>query len=191
MINPVSSLRQDRARLKQGAARSGECRSERGSALVLALMVALILAMLGIGLLLQSSIGLKVSGTDRWVTKAVYAADAGVTMQAHLLTQGRTEQPGSFELVDDPELEGRLSGSYQVEVSDLCEVEDPAPVPPSPDGRLVFEYPRFSMRSWRVRSSSERHLGAGVVSSAEVEAEVTVWPADSRDQVSPQPPMCR
>jgi hypothetical protein len=175
MISPVSTM----------------SRRERGSALVLALMVALILALLGLGLLLQSSIGLKGSGTDRWVTKAVYAADAGITMQAHLLTQGRAEAPAAFELDDDPGLEGKLSGSYQVEVTELCEVEDPAPVPPSPDGRLVFEYPRFSMRSWRVRSRSQRHLGAGVVSSAEVEAEVTVWPADRRDQVLFQPPMCR
>jgi hypothetical protein len=153
-------------------------------------MVALVLALLGVGLLLQSSIGLKISGTDRWVTKAVYAADAGIAMEAHLLAQGRVEQPSSFELVDDEDLDSRLAGRYVVEIVDLCEIEDPAPVPPSPDGRLVFEYPRFSMRSWQVRSRSERPLGAGVVSSAEVQADVAVWPTDGRDQSTPQARMC-
>ena len=48
---------------------------ERGSALLLSLLVAVVLVFLGMGLLLQTSLGLEAAGTDRWVVKSLYAAD--------------------------------------------------------------------------------------------------------------------
>jgi len=62
--------------------------SERGAALIMALMVSLILVFLGMGLLLQTSLGLQAAGTDRWVTKALYAADAGAMMQIEMIQLG-------------------------------------------------------------------------------------------------------
>jgi ABC-type branched-subunit amino acid transport system substrate-binding protein len=49
--------------------------AERGIALIMALMVSLVLLFLGMGLLLQTSLGLQASGTARWIVKAAYAAD--------------------------------------------------------------------------------------------------------------------
>ena len=71
--------------------------SERGAALIVSLLVALILVFLGMGLLLQTSLGLQASGTDRWVTKALYAADAGAMMQIEMIQLGAIGalQPGT------------------------------------------------------------------------------------------------
>ncbi len=44
---------------------------ERGSALFLALMVSLVLLFLGMGVLMQTSLGLQASGTDRWIVKSM------------------------------------------------------------------------------------------------------------------------
>ena len=51
------------------------------------LSLAMVLVFLGMGLLLQTSLGLQAAGTDRWVTKALYAADAGAMMQINRATQ--------------------------------------------------------------------------------------------------------
>ena len=47
---------------------------ERGAAIIIALMVSLVLAFLGLGLLLQTSLGRQAAGTDRWGVRALYAA---------------------------------------------------------------------------------------------------------------------
>jgi type II secretory pathway component PulK len=67
---------------------------ERGAALIMALLVSLVLVFLGMGLLLQTSLGLQAAGTDRWVTKALYAADAGAMMQIEMIRhRGRHIHP--------------------------------------------------------------------------------------------------
>jgi Tfp pilus assembly protein PilX len=110
--------------------------SERGAALIVSLLVALILVFLGMGLLLQTSLGLQASGTDRWVTKALYAADAGAMMQIEMiqlgaigaLQPGTPGAPGNFVLVDDPGLPGLLKGQFNVTISNFCESQPATPV---------------------------------------------------------------
>ena len=88
--------------------RAGTGSGERGAALILALMVSLVLVFLGMGLLLQTSLGLQASGTDRWVTKALYAADAGAMLQIEMIQEGAMGAPGTFILADNPDLAGLL-----------------------------------------------------------------------------------
>ncbi len=96
--------------------------SERGAALIMALLVSVILVFLGMGLLLQTSLGLQASGTDRWVAKAMYAADAGVMLQIQMIQSGALGSPASFVLQDSPDLDGFLKGEYTVTVSEFCEI---------------------------------------------------------------------
>ena len=144
---------------------------ERGSALILALMVALVLAFLGMGLLLQTSLGLQTSGADRWVTKSMRAAEAGVMLQLEMVQLEQLNNPaGGFVLTDDPALPSLLRGQYQVNVSALCEVEPASPA-------LGWEWPRFGRRYFHVRSDASRTVGHLVgQTQAAVEADISVWP---------------
>ena len=92
---------------------------ERGAALILALMVSLVLVFLGLGLLLQTSLGLQASGTDRWVTKALYAAEAGAMMQIEMIQMGVLGAPSTFMLEDDPNISGLLKSQFAVTVTPL------------------------------------------------------------------------
>jgi len=98
---------------------------ERGAAIIIALMVSLVLAFLGLGLLLQTSLGLQAAGTDRWVVRALYAADAGAQAEIATLSSGAVGM-GSFDLIDDAGLPGMLTGQYTVTVSDVCELQPPS-----------------------------------------------------------------
>ncbi len=98
---------------------------ERGAAIIIALMVSLVLAFLGLGLLLQTSLGLQAAGTDRWVVRALYAADAGTQAEIITLASGAVGT-GSFVLTDDPGLPGMMTGQYNVTVSDVCELQPPS-----------------------------------------------------------------
>lgn len=51
---------------------------ERGSALVLALFMIVILTVLGLGLVLRSKVTMAVAGAERPMTKSFYAADSGI-----------------------------------------------------------------------------------------------------------------
>jgi Tfp pilus assembly protein PilX len=147
---------------------------ERGSAMILALMVALILAFLGMGLLLQTSLGLQASGADRWVAKSLYAADAGVMMQIEMIQLGQIGGPATnaFTLADDPNLGGLLRGQYAVSVDGMCEVE---PVSPA----IGWSWPEYGRRYFHVRSVASRNVGNLVgLTRAEVEADISVWPFD-------------
>lgn len=145
---------------------------ERGSALILALLVALVLAFLGLGLLLQTSLGLQAAGADRWVTKSMHAAEAGLMMQIEMIQREQLGTPGVFQLEDDPTFANvtLLRGRYQVAVSDLCEVEPASPA-------LGWEWPKFGRRYFHARSSASRNVGNLVgLTQATVEADVSVWP---------------
>jgi len=160
------------------ATRGGRDR-ERGSALLLALLVALILAFLGAGLILQTSLGLQAAGTDRWVVKSLSAADAGLMMEIDMIQMGFVVDPASylggsgmsFALDDDPNVPGMFRGRYVVTVRDLCEAEPPAPIPGSEQ--------KYKMRFLHIRSEARRTVG-GLVggTGAAVEADVTIWPFD-------------
>ncbi|GEM_PF-2429845 len=154
---------------------------ERGSALILTLMVALVLAFLGVGLLLQTSLGLQASGTDRWVVKSLAAADAGLMMEIQMIQSGFVVDPAtfpggtSFILVDDPDLPGPLRGEYTVTVRELCEAEPPSPII---ENNQVWEQ-KYKMRFFHIRAEAVRSVGGLMGSTAAaVEADVTVWPFD-------------
>jgi Tfp pilus assembly protein PilX len=147
---------------------------ERGAALIMALMVALVLTFLGMGLLLQTSLGLQAAGTDRWVTKALYAADAGAMMQIEMIQLGAIGTPGSFILEDDPNLSGMLKGQFAVTISDFCESQPATPVIAN---GVPSSFPEFQTRHFHLRSDAERTIGglAGLTRAA-VEADVSSFP---------------
>ncbi|MGD9252367.1 MAG: hypothetical protein PVG92_00370 [Holophagae bacterium] len=148
--------------------------SERGAALILALMVALVLVFLGMGLLLQTSLGLQASGTDRWVTKAMYAADAGAMLQIEMIQMGAIGPPGTFVLVDDPNLPGLLKGQFNVQINGFCETQ---PVTPVFANGVPSSFPEYQTRHFHLRSEAQRAIGglAGV-SRAAVEVDVSSFP---------------
>jgi hypothetical protein len=146
---------------------------ERGAALILALMVSLVLVFLGLGLLLQTSLGLQASGTDRWVTKALYAADAGAMMQIEMIQLGIFTPPGTFVLEDDPGLPGLLKGQFTVNVDNFCLTQPDLPVP----GSQSDDEEGFSQKFFHLRSRAERNVGdlAGLT-QATVEVDVVAFP---------------
>ncbi len=147
---------------------------EKGAALIMALLVSLVLVFLGMGLLLQTSLGLQASGTDRWVAKAMYAADAGAMMQIEMIQLGAVGAPGTFILEDDPNIQGLLKGQFTVTVSDFCETQ---PVTPVFAGGVPSSFPEYQTRHFHMRSDAQRTIGglAGV-SRATVEVDVTSFP---------------
>lgn len=146
--------------------------SERGAALILALMVSLVLVFLGLGLLLQTSLGLQASGTDRWVTKALYAADAGAMLQIEMIQLGVMSAPGTFVHADDPDLPGLLKGQFSVTVTNFCTTEPDQPSGGSQGG----DEEGFSRKFFHLRSEAVRNVGdlAGLTRAAvsvDVESE--------------------
>jgi len=148
--------------------------NERGAALIMALMVSLVLVFLGMGLLLQTSLGLQAAGTDRWVTKALYAADAGAMMQIEMIQIGAIGTPGNFILEDDPSLSGMLKGQFTVTITDFCEAQPATPVIAN---GVPSSFPEFQTRHFHLRSDAERTIGglAGLTRAA-VEADVSSFP---------------
>lgn len=153
---------------------------ERGAALIMALLVSLILLFLGMGVLLQTTLGLQASGTDRWVAKAMYAADAGVMMQIQMIQAGAIGAPGSFVLQDDPDIDGFLKGEYTVSISEFCETR-PATEIREPGKAWSDD---FRARHFHLRSDALRTIGnLGGLSRAAVTADVTSWPFDAGNLV--------
>ena len=154
---------------------------ERGAALILALMVSLVLVFLGLGLLLQTSLGLQASGTDRWVTKALYAADAGAMMQIGMIQRGQLGAPGTFVLADNPALPGLLKTQFQVEVSNFCATEPDQPATLFETG----EEEGYSQRYFHFRSAAQRSVGDLTgLTRAVVQADVSAQPFKNEEFVS-------
>jgi len=146
---------------------------ERGAALIMALLISVILMFLGMGLLMQTSLGLQAAGTDRWVAKATFAADSGIMMQIQMIQSGALTPPGSFVLEDDPSLDGMLKGQYTVTVSEFCETRPMTPVW-SQDTAWSSEY---KVRHFHMRSDASRTIGSlGGLSRGAVTADVSSWP---------------
>jgi len=153
--------------------RTCDRQGERGAALIMALLVSVILVFLGMGLLLQTSLGLQASGTDRWVAKAMYAADAGVMMQIQMIQNGAINAPASFILQDSPDIEGFLKGAYTVTVSDFCETRPMTSI--SEEGTAWSS--EFKVRHFHMRSDAVRSIGnLGGLSRSAVSADVSSWP---------------
>jgi hypothetical protein len=148
---------------------------ERGAAIIIALMVSLVLAFLGLGLLLQTSLGLQASGTDRWVVRALYAADAGSQMEIMILSSGAVGQ-GAFVLADDPSLGGFLTGQFNITVSDVCELQQPsAPYDPVTD--TTYDEEKYRARHFFFRSAAQRDVGGLTgMTRATVTQDVTIVP---------------
>jgi Tfp pilus assembly protein PilX len=147
---------------------------ERGAAIIMALLVSLILVFLGMGLMLQTSLGLQASGTDRWVTKALYAADAGAMLQIEMIQNGAIGAPGTFNLIDDPNLAGLLKGQFTVTISNFCEAQPATPVIAN---GIPSSFPEFQTRHFHLRSDAERAIGSlGGTTRATVEADVSSFP---------------
>ena len=158
---------------------------ERGSALLVALMVALVLVFLGMGLLLQTSLGLEAAGTDRWVVKALYAADAGCNLQIEMLRLYDVRTPGRIRLIDgalpsawNPSEGALLGGEFDVQILGFCETQPPTPVVQEVNGVLVTsEFPEFQSRHFHFRSRAERAVGGLTgLTRAAVEVDVSSWP---------------
>jgi Tfp pilus assembly protein PilX len=156
------------------AARDGE----RGSALLLALMVALVMLVMGLGLATQSFLGLQASATDRWVAKSFYAAEAGLSVQISLLKAGSGATPGAFVLTDDSSLPGLMAGRYTVTVEDLCQTRVAEPA-----GLTDTNLP-LSQRFFHIRARSNRTVNfvSGAIQSgvtgAAVEVDVSIYPIE-------------
>ena len=147
---------------------------ERGAAIIIALMVSLVLAFLGLGLLLQTSLGLQAAGTDRWVVRALYAADAGTQLEIATLTNGAVGQ-GAFVLADDPTLGGFMTGQYNVTVTDVCELQPPSEAIDPATG-TVWDT-TFRARHFFFRSAAQRDVGTLVgLTRAAITQDVTVMP---------------
>jgi len=148
--------------------------SERGAAIVIALMVSLVLAFLGLGLLLQTSLGYQASGTDRWVVRALYAADAGTQAEIATLASGAVGV-GSFVLADDTGLPGMLMGQYTVALSDVCELQPPSEAV-DPETGVSWDT-SFRARHFFFRSSAIRNAGVLVgMTQAAITQDVTIMP---------------
>ena len=158
---------------------------ERGAAIIIALMVSLVLAFLGLGLLLQTSLGLQASGTDRWVVRALYAADAGTQMEIMTLASGAVGE-GAFVLLDDPSVGGFMSGQFNVTVSDVCELQPPSEAVDPATG--VAWDTTFRARHFYFRSAADRDAGGLVgLTRAAITQDVSVMPIPV-DQIFPGTP---
>ena len=161
--------------------------SERGSALILALLVAVVLAALGLGLLLQTALGQQAAGTDRHVIKSMYAADAGIMMAIAMIGQGQIVAPTeAFVLDEDPAFPGFFRGRYQVTIpaNRLCEAEFPQVVIGSSVSESAEEND-FRRRTIHMESIAERTLGMGNFGTtrATIMADVVMWPIDMHNTV--------
>jgi len=149
--------------------------AERGAAIVIALMVSLVLAFLGLGLLLQTSLGLQAAGTDRWVVRALYAADAGTQAEIVTLATGAVGM-GNFVLSDNAGLPGMLAGQYNVSVTDVCETQAMT-VPFDPLTGQSWDPSRYKARHFFFRSQATRDAGILVgQTQATITQDVTIMP---------------
>lgn len=88
---------------------------ERGSAMVLALFMVVILSVLGLGLLMRSQLSTASAGAERTMTKTFYAADSGIHAAfSHL----QVFNPCAFQFgMVDQRGSGAASVRYPIEVA--------------------------------------------------------------------------
>lgn len=101
---------------------------ERGSALLIALILIVVLTFIGLGLLTRSLMVTRIAGSERWSTKAFYGADSGLQVAKARLRIRRT---GQFNFTVN-DLRGKtgalLAGTINVAVSNMANVGAPRPV---------------------------------------------------------------
>mgnify|MGYP006306281893 CR=1 FL=1 len=102
-----------------------EASAERGSALLLALVLIIVLTFLGFGLLTRSLLVSRIAGEERYSTKAFYAADSGLSVaQARLRL--RIDEKVDFSMTELRR--GSQTGQIEVAVSDMSQVGTMQPV---------------------------------------------------------------
>lgn len=93
-------------------------RGERGSALILALFLLVVLTVVGLGLLLRTRVTMAVAGAERPMTKNFYAADSGIHA-GYARLQVNNPCPFQFVMADARTVEGSapVAGGYDIQVN--------------------------------------------------------------------------
>jgi hypothetical protein len=97
---------------------------ERGSALVLALLVTLVVSVLALGLIAHSMMVTRVAGAERWSVKTFYAADSGLNVAQ---TRAKVQELAAFDfdLRDLRTTAGATVGPVNVAVEALTPIGAP------------------------------------------------------------------
>ena len=107
----------------------GGHRNQRGSALLLAMIMILILTFLGFGLLSRSLLVSQIAGAERWTAKAFYAADSGINVAKARLKIQYTDE-FQFQIQDYRGYSGTgQAGWINVQVTEFENVGRPMPIP--------------------------------------------------------------
>jgi Tfp pilus assembly protein PilX len=96
--------------------------SQRGSALFLALMLILVMSTMGFGLLSRTLLVERIAGSERWATKAFYAADAGIEMAKARLKVNNTN---TFDFTLNDLRNGNVASQIDINVSALDQAGPP------------------------------------------------------------------
>jgi PilX N-terminal len=144
--------------------------SQRGSALVLALFLIVILTVLGLGLVLRTRVAMTVAGSERSVTKGFYAADSGIsTAFAHL--QENNPCAFSYTLLDQ---RGAVQFPITVTVPQSQRVGNPQrAVGSETGGGISGGGTNFVYMTYRLNSSS---FEPATQTRRQIEADVSIGP---------------
>ena len=99
-------------------------RKDRGSALILALLVTLVLAVMALGMLAHAFAVTSIAGNERWSVKAFFAADSGLNLAQ---TRARIQHLAAFQfnLADRRAITAAPVSQLRVQVQELSQVGAP------------------------------------------------------------------
>lgn len=126
---------------------------QRGSALVLALLVTLVVSFLALGLIANATMVLQISGAERWAVEAFYAADSGLNVAQ---TRARVQELAqfNFELSDRRTTTGAAVGPVNVAVDALQPIGAPRMVIGSEANAGQGSDITLIIQSYRTRSTA-------------------------------------
>lgn len=139
---------------------------DRGSALILALLVTLVLAVMALGMLAHALSVTSIAGGERWSVKAFFAADSGLYLAQ---TRARIQQLSAFQftLADRRATTAPSVSQLRVQVQDLSQVGAPRLVIGSEanagqgtDNTLVVQSYRTTSTATHQLTGSERAVTA-------------------------------
>jgi len=131
--------------------------SQRGAALMIAMMVLLVVSLLALGLIGQSMLAAQLSGAERWMVKAFYAADSGLNVAQ---TRARIQELDGFNfaLSDRRSTTGSPVSSVDVSVDPLQPIGAPRMVIGSSANAGQGSDTTLVIQSYRTRSTSTHQL---------------------------------
>jgi hypothetical protein len=131
--------------------------SQRGAALMIAMMVLLVVSLLALGLVGQSMLVAKLSGAERWMVKAFYAADSGLNVAQ---TRARIQQLDgfNFSLSDRRSTTGDAIAAVDVAVDPLQPIGAPRMVIGSSANAGQGSDTTLVIQSYRTRSTAAHQL---------------------------------